>query len=108
MGPRAGAGLIAVSPVDDGVARLMMNAELVASDQSKIIVPTAFRVSHLDALRRLSRHDDPSVLIKALRFLHDYTARIPWSSQEAARQALHATKAFDDDLDARLELPDRV
>lgn len=49
-----------------------------------------------------------SVLIKALRFLHDDTARIPWSSQEAAHQALHATNAFDDDLDARLELPDRV
>jgi hypothetical protein len=55
------------------IARAMMNAELVAGQQSKIIVPAGFRSDYLSALRRLSRDDDPSVCIKALRFLHDYT-----------------------------------
>ena len=46
----------------------MMNAELVAADQSRIIIATVFRDDYLGGLRRLSRQDDASVLIKALRF----------------------------------------
>ena len=47
-----------VHPFTDGngrISRIMMNAELVAADQSKIIIPTVFREDYLDALRRLTR-----------------------------------------------------
>jgi hypothetical protein len=83
----------------------MMSAELVAGRHSKIIVPTGFRGDDLAALRRLSREDDPSVYIKALRFLHDYTAQIDWTSHDAAEVDLRATNAFEETDDApRLRL----
>jgi hypothetical protein len=97
-----------VHPFADGngrIARVMMNAELVAGDQSKIIIPTAYRADYLGALRRLTRDNDPSILIKALRFAHDWTSRIDWSSHETATSDLTDSNAFDDEDDARLGMP---
>lgn len=97
-----------VHPFVDGngrIARVMMNSELVAGGQSKIIVPTGFRSEYLAALRRLSREHDPSVLIKAIRFLHDYTSQIDWTSADTAEAGLRATNAFEEEEDApRLQL----
>lgn len=88
-----------VHPFADGngrIARVMMNSELVAGGQSKIIVPTGFRADYLGALRRLSRDDDPSVLVKALRFLQDYTAQIDWTTHDTAEADLRDTNAFEE------------
>jgi fido (protein-threonine AMPylation protein) len=97
-----------VHPFVDGngrIARVMMNAELAAGQQSKIIVPTGFRSDYLGALRRLSRDDDPSVYIKALRFLHDHTAQIDWTTHDTAEADLRTTNAFEETDDApRLRL----
>jgi Fic/DOC family len=93
-----------VHPFTDGngrMSRVMMNAELVAGNQAKIIVPTGFRSDYLGALRRLSRSDDPSVFIKAMRFLHDYTSQIDWTSLGAAENDLRETHAFEEDDDGR-------
>lgn len=87
-----------VHPFDDGngrLARIMMNAELDAAGQTRTIIPTVFREDYLGALRRLSRQDDPSVLIKALRYANDWTARIDFSDFEHARRQLTATNAFE-------------
>ncbi|MFN2518180.1 MAG: Fic family protein [Jatrophihabitantaceae bacterium] len=98
-----------VHPFDDGngrVARVMMNAELVAGSQTRIIVPTVFREDYLDGLRMLSRQDQPAVLIKALRYAHDYTAQVPWNTIEVAQETLQATHAFNEPNSAdRLMLP---
>jgi hypothetical protein len=98
-----------VHPFDDGngrVARVMMNAELVAGAQTRIVVPTVFREDYLDGLRMLSRQDQPGVLIKALRYAHDYTSQIPWYTTEAARHMLQSTHAFNEPNSAdRLVLP---
>ena len=71
------------------IARVMMNAELVAGGQSKIIVPTGFRSEYLGALRRISRDDDPTACVKAMRYLHDYTSQLDWSVDVAAAVDLH-------------------
>jgi DNA-binding transcriptional regulator/RsmH inhibitor MraZ len=101
-----------VHPFDDGngrVARVMMNAELVAGAQARIVVPTVFRDDYLDGLRMLTRQDQPGVLIKALRYAHDYTAQTPWSTLDAARQTLEATHAFNEpDSPDRLVLPNTL
>lgn len=98
-----------VHPFDDGndrLARVMMNTELVAGAQSRIIVPTVFRDDYLGGLRLLTRQDDPSVLIKALRYGHDYTAQIDFSTLAGATDSLRATNAFNEpDSDERLRLP---
>jgi len=98
-----------VHPFDDGngrVARVMMNAELVGGGQSRIIIPTVFRDDYLGGLRQLTRQGDPSVLIKALRYGHDYTARIDFSSLAGATEILHATNAFNEPGSSeRLQMP---
>ncbi len=72
-----------VHPFVDGngrAARLAMNDELTAGGQHRIIIPTALRYDYLAGLRRLTRNDDPEVYIKTLRFAHDYTAAVNWST----------------------------
>jgi hypothetical protein len=66
---------------------------------------SGFRSDYLIALRRHSRDDDPSVYIKAMRFLHDYTAQIDWTTHDAAQADLRTTNAFAESDDAaRLRL----
>jgi hypothetical protein len=65
-----------------------------------------FRDDYLGGLRRMTRQDDPSVLIKALRYAHDYTAQIDFSVLKRATETLQATNAFcEPDSDHRLTLP---
>ncbi len=74
-----------VHPFDDGngrMARAMMNAELVSHGQRRILIPTAFRIDYMEALRRLTRQDDPSVFIRALDRAQDFTWRIDFSDYE--------------------------
>ncbi len=100
-----------VHPFDDGngrLARVMMSAELVHGDQSRIIIPTVYREDYLGALRRLTRQDDPSVLIKALRYAQDYTAQVGFGSLDDATAQLRSTNAFNEpNSDDRLILPGR-
>lgn len=100
-----------VHPFDDGngrLARVMMNVELVAGGQSRIIIPTVFRDDYVDALRRLSRQDDPSVLIKALRYGQNYTAGLDFSDRDIAIEQLTATNAFNEpNSPDRLVIPRR-
>ncbi len=74
----------------------MMNAELVSGGQSGIIIPTVFRDDYLGVRRRLTRQGDASVLIKALCYWHDYTARIDFTSLDRAAEILYPTNAFNE------------
>jgi hypothetical protein len=98
-----------VHPFDDGngrLARIMMNTELTAGAQSRIIIPTVFRDDYLGGLRQLTRQGDASVLIKALRYGHDYTARIDFSTLARAAEILRTTNAFNEPgSNDRLQLP---
>ena len=99
----------AVHPFDDGngrLSRIMMSAELDAGGQSRTIIPTVFRDDYLGALRRLDRANDSSVLIDALRFANDWTARIDFSNDLTVRAQLEATNAFAEESGTeRLLLP---
>ena len=98
-----------VHPFDDGngrLARVMMNSELDAGGQSRTVIPTVFRDDYLGALRRLSRADDPTVLIKALRYANDWTFRVDFSDFDTALAQMEAAHAFaDPGGDDRLLMP---
>jgi len=86
-----------VHPFNDGngrISRVMMNAELVAADQSKIIIPTVFREDYLNALRRLTRRGDPSVIIRAISRVRQFSANITSDDFEATRKYLEQCNAF--------------
>ena len=54
----------------------------------------------------MTRQRDPSVLIKAMRYGHDYTSQIDFASLSRATDALRATNAFHEpDSYERLMLP---
>lgn len=102
-----------VHPFADGngrAARIMMNAELVAGYEQKIIIPTVYRNNYLSALKALSQTGNSAPLIRMLDFAQRYTASIPWDDFETARAVLEATHAFRDSNEAegqgiRLVLP---
>lgn len=88
-----------VHPFNDGngrISRIMMNSELVAADQSKIIIPTVFREDYLNALRRLTRKGDPSVVIRALSRVRQFSANITGDDFEISRKYLDSCNAFKD------------
>ncbi|NJS14155.1 MAG: cell filamentation protein Fic [Sphingopyxis sp.] len=96
-----------VHPFADGngrLARIMMNAELVARDQQRIIIPTAYRTDYLGALKAFSHNGLTDPLIRMLDVAQSYSHGIDWATLEHARAALAATNAFDDDPDAKLKL----
>lgn len=88
-----------IHPFNDGngrISRIMMNAELVAADQSKIIIPTVFREDYLNALRRLTRKGDPSVIIRAMSRVRQFSANLVGDNFETTRQYLERCNAFKD------------
>jgi hypothetical protein len=91
----------------------MMNAELAAAGEQRIIIPTVFRNNYLAALRALTRSGQPEPLIRVLDFAHRYTAAVDWTAREPARRLLDATHAFTDpavaeDRGVRLTIPDDI
>ncbi len=98
-----------VHPFSDGngrAARIMMNAELVAGGQERIIIPTAYRTDYPGALKALSRNGHTTPLIRMLDYAQQYTHAIDWSDLARARQMLEQTGAFAEGENAKLRLPD--
>jgi Fic family protein len=95
-----------VHPFADGngrIARIMMNAELVARDQERIIIPTAYRTDYLGALKAFSHNGLTDPLVRMLDVAQSYTHRIDWTDLERARADLAATNAFAEGSDAKLK-----
>jgi len=86
-----------VHPFADGngrIARIMMNAELVAENEQRIIIPTVYRNNYLAALRALSHNHEPQPLIRTLDFAQRYTWKVDWSNKEISQHILEKTNAF--------------
>lgn len=86
-------------PFMDGngrISRVMMNAELTHGGQTKIIIPTVFRNDYITALRKLSRQDDPSVLIKAMQRLQRFCATLVSEDINELLTTLKNADAFED------------
>jgi hypothetical protein len=102
-----------VHPFADGngrAARIMMNAELVAAGENRIIVPTVYRNNYLMALKALSQNGGTTALVRVIDFAQRDTAAIDFSDLAQARSLLEKTNAFADANEAdaagiRLMLP---
>lgn len=102
-----------VHPFADGngrVARVMMNAELVAGGENRIIVPTVYRNNYLMALKALSQNGITGALVRTMDFAQRYTAAVDFAELDRARLILDRTNAFADPNEAdaagiRLMLP---
>ena len=86
-----------VHPFDDGngrVARALMNAELVAGGDRRILVPTVYRNDYLTGLRTLSRTAGPKAFVQVMDHAQEYTARIDFTDYDHALAVLVETDAF--------------
>ena len=82
---------VSIHPFFDGngrMARIMMNAELVATDLHKIIVPSVHRESYLNGMHKATRQSKFRTIVKVMHQLQCYTASLPWEDYGEARASL--------------------
>jgi integrase len=97
-----------VHPFSDGngrAARIMMNAELIAGGQERIIIPTAYRTDYLGALKAISQTGNPAPVVRMLDHAQRHTHMIDWRNQKTAQTMLAASGAFAEGDSAKLKLP---
>lgn len=98
--PRAVFAMFAVSevhPFADGngrVSRALLNAELSAAGQCRIVIPLCFRDDYLGALRALSRQRNPDPLLRMADRVQRWSSLVDWSSMPRALAQLEATNAL--------------
>ena len=101
-------------PFTDGngrTARIMMNAELVAAGEERIVIPTVCRANYLSALKALSQNGWPEPLIRVHDYAQKWTLAINWDPLGKTRKELEACNAFLDPAVAeeegrRLRMPE--
>jgi uncharacterized protein YoaH (UPF0181 family) len=108
-----------VHPFADGngrVARVMMNAELVAGGAVRIIIPTVFRGEYVSSLKAATNLGSFDALVAVLAFAQRWTAQVDFTSRASAERDLRRTNALvepqvSEENNIRLLLPsalDRV
>ena len=105
-----------VHPFADGngrTARIMMNAELVAAGEERIVIPTVYRANYLSALKALSQNRRAEPLIRMLDYAQKWTAAVDWGTVEETRRELDACNAFldpnvADEEGKQLRMPGRM
>jgi hypothetical protein len=87
-----------VHPFIDGngrLARLVMNAELSAVGDCRIILPTLSREEYLDCLRVLTRQDNPDPFIGVMQLVHRWSAAFQYDDLDAVIANMKACNAFE-------------
>lgn len=86
-----------VHPFVDGngrVARIMMNAELIAAGEQRIIIPIVYRNNYIAALKALSNDARGDPLVRVLDYAQRYTLAIPFEAFDKANFVMARTHAF--------------
>lgn len=88
-----------VHPFADGngrVARILMNSELTAAGEQRIIVPTASRQDYLNALRGMTHNANATSYVRVMANLQALTAKAPFRDRPSAELWLHRRGLFRD------------
>jgi hypothetical protein len=107
--PRALFAMFAVSevhPFADGngrVARALLNAELSAAGECRIVVPLCFRADYLGALRAMSRQANPEPLLRMADRAQRWASLVDWATMDLALDQLRGSNALvaPDEAEAR-------
>jgi hypothetical protein len=100
-----------VHPFLDGngrIARVMMNAELVKEEQSKIIIPTVYREDYMGALKKLTKQRKCEAYIKMLQRAHEFSAQLYSDKMDEMQDYLASCNAFIEDSDVILKIMPRL
>jgi hypothetical protein len=98
-----------VHPFMDGngrMARVMMNAELIAGGETRILIPSVFRNEYIGSLKLLTHNLDPSAFVRVMDEAQRFAHAIDFSDLAQARQFLEGHNAFEDPSDTvKLRMP---
>jgi hypothetical protein len=98
-----------VHPFMDGngrMARLMMNAELIAAGQCRLFIPSVFRNEYIGSLKRLTNHADPDAFLRVMGTAQEFVSRIAFADLHEARRQLDDCNAFADPAEnIKLRMP---
>lgn len=100
-----------VHPFNDGngrVSRIMMNAELVKAQQTRIIVPTVFREDYILALRKLTRQKQPATFVDVMEKLQRFSDNLYGTDFTELKEYLAQCNAYSDPTEAKLRIIDRL
>ncbi len=95
-----------VRPFLDGngrIARVMMNAELASRGLSKIIIPTVYRDDYMDALKKLTKKDEPEAYIRMLLRAYEFSATVHDESMDRMELYLRKCGAFEEPASGKLK-----
>ncbi len=97
-----------VHPFRDGngrVARVFMNAELVADGQKRVIIPTVYREDYLLTLKAATNRRGFGGFLSMLDRAQEFVSRVDFASYDLAKVELEQANAFESPTDSRLVLP---
>jgi hypothetical protein len=97
-----------VHPFNDGngrIARVMMNAELSAKNEFRILIPIVYREDYMTSLKKLSRQSDPSVYLKMLERASIFSSLLKYQNLDELRSELTRCNAFKESAGNVLILP---
>jgi hypothetical protein len=92
-----------VHPFVDGngrIARVMMNSELHAKGQERVIIPSVYRTEYLQSLKALTHGQRAEALVSVMDYVQRFVAAIDFSDYTRAVAQLRACNAFSEPADA--------
>ncbi len=95
-----------VHPFDDGngrIARIMMNAELVIGQTSKLIIPTVYREDYMLNLKKVTRDGKIEGFIRMMDRAHAFSHWLEPADFEQMLQQLKVSNAFKESEEAVLQ-----
>ncbi len=76
--------------------RIMMNSQLVNSEEQRIRIPNVYREDYVEALRKLTRQREPDAFIRMLDRIHKYSKWLQPNNCESMLSQLQKSNAFEE------------
>jgi len=100
-----------VHPYADGngrVARAIMNAALVATGNSRVIITAGYREDYLRALKAFSHRTNQRPFIPMMDRAQQFVSELPLEDFKGTVELLEETGALDESGDGPLRLPSEL
>ena len=88
-----------VHPFDDGngrLSRLVMNAELMRTGLSRIIIPTLYHPQYIDCARALTRGNEPEGFVRSLAKMAKWSCMFDYTNLDELIEVLRRTNAMEE------------
>ena len=86
-----------IHPFDDGngrISRIMGNAELFKSGQSRIIVPTVYREDYILSLKKITNQKEPDAFIRVMDKLQFFSSNVFGKNFDEFNSYFQSTNAY--------------